>query len=250
MKLESMASTHVGRREHNEDAYCRADGLGLCAVADGMGGYEGGEVASRLAVEAVASFFAEHATDDELTWPWGFDRSMSLAENKVCVAVRLAHRAILNQRQGKLAQMGSTIAMILLVDDRVVLAHVGDSRIYRLRAGRLERMSVDHSMVEQARAQGIEMDEAVAARYRNLITRALGMPQEDERPELRVEQAEPGDVYLLSSDGLHEPLEHEMMQAMLLEHGLHAASLLTRAAYDAGGSDNITAVIARVLPES
>jgi PPM family protein phosphatase len=247
MKLESMASSHVGRRAHNEDAFCRADALGLCVVADGMGGYEGGEVASELAVGAVQAFFTEHAEDAGLTWPWGVDRQMSFEENKACVAVRLAHRAIMEQRQGKLAQMGSTIALIALADARVVIAHVGDSRVYRLRAGVLERMTIDHSMVEQARLQGIDIDDEVAARYRNLITRALGMPQEDERPELRVELAEPGDLYLLSSDGLHEPLDHDQLRAALIEHGIHAASLLTRAAYEAGGSDNITAVIARVV---
>jgi protein phosphatase len=240
MKLESMVSTHVGNRSHNEDSHLCADALGLYLVADGMGGHSSGEVASSLAIETVAHTLSERiASHDHHPIHEAAD-----------LAIQKAHRAIVamqNSSYGKYNGIGTTLAMVWLVEGRVVMAHMGDSRIYRLRDARLEQMTTDHSLVEMLRAQQIDLSEEVANQYKNIITRALGMSHEDAVPDVRVEQALPGDMYLLSSDGLHGVLEHGFLEMMLLEHGLEAAALLTQAAYDAGGSDNITTIVASVV---
>src|SRR5262245_49561371 len=112
--LEHAAATHVGRRSNNEDNFCAEPSLGLYAVADGMGGYEGGEVASRVTVESLVQFFRREATDGESTWPFGLDRALSLGENRLQVAVKLAHAEVAAKKSGPLSQMGSTVAALAI----------------------------------------------------------------------------------------------------------------------------------------
>ncbi len=245
MKLTCTARTHIGRRQNNEDSLICEPSLGLFAVCDGMGGYEGGEIASQLAVETLTKFIKSNLRDRDVTWPYKLDRNLSLDENLVITAARLAHEQISGRREGPLAQMGSTLAMLLTRgSSRAIVAHVGDSRVYRLRCGAFEQLTVDHSMYEElVRASTGNLPSRKGFAYNNVITRALGIngPTELTRVDLQH-----GDIYLLCSDGLSEMLEPEEMARVLQTQPLeHACASLVQAAYDAGGRDNITAVLLR-----
>jgi len=246
MKTEAAALTHQGRRANNEDAFCSESELGLFAVADGVGGYEGGEVASRLAIDTLVGFFRRNAQDPEATWPYRLERHLTFVENMLHVAARLAHQAICTRKEGVLASMGSTLAAVTVHKGEAVLGHVGDSRVYRLRTGHLEQLTRDHSLYEQMRASGGVEGPKSEFPFRNVITRALGMPG-DATLELRREQLMPGDVFLICSDGLSEPVGEAEIAAALESSTVQAScEHLVRRAYDAGGRDNITAVVVRV----
>lgn len=246
MKLSHMACTHQGRRPNNEDAHCVFPDLGLFLVADGMGGYEGGEIASALTIETVGDFYHHNAADREVTWPVAGERNRSLEENIMGVALRLAHSRIRARRQGPLAQMGSTAAGLVLRHGLAIVGHVGDSRVYRLRDGGLEPLTRDHSLYSELQAAGNEeLPDPSSWMYRNVITRALGT--DCARPDLRCEPARPGDRYLLCTDGLLERLEHEELHAQLRDSPpRRACPTLVQQAYDRGGRDNITAVVVEV----
>jgi serine/threonine protein phosphatase PrpC len=248
MRIVSASCTHVGRRNNNEDAHCRVPELGLYAVADGMGGYEGGEVASRLAIDSVIEFVRRNAGDDDVTWPFALERELGLDENLALVAARLANHEVLRRKVGRLGQMGSTLVLLLLHAEHAVLAHVGDSRIYRLRGAELEQLTVDHSVyAELQRQSGGALPPKGETPFGHMITRALGM-SDDTRAEVRRERLEPGDTFLLCSDGLSEVLSEAELACGLAATDLEqACRTLVRQAYDAGGRDNITAVLARVL---
>lgn len=243
LSIDAAARTHRGRRPTNEDAHVVDLDHGLFVVADGMGGYEGGEVASRLVVHTLHDFFVENDLDGEVTWPWGIDTDRGFVENLVTVGIRLANVEVVRRRRGRLAQMGSTVVAVALEGDRLVVAHVGDSRIYRLRAGALEPLTRDHSFVEQLRQMGVvERPEGMG----HIITKAIGFA-EDAEPDLRVEAVRPGDAILLCSDGLTDPLDDDTIEALLgCGDAAEAAEALVEAAYEAGGTDNITALVVRV----
>ncbi len=245
MKLSTTALTHIGRRQNNEDAWISDRTLGLFAVADGMGGYEGGEVASQLAVETLVDFIRRNDSDRDVTWPYALERELSLGENMAKIAARLAHREIAHRRQGRLAQMGSTLAMFLVREHRrAIIAHIGDSRVYRLRNGALEQLTVDHSMYEElVRAGTPDLPPRSEFPYTNVITRALGISG---CADVQTIQLCKGDVYLLCTDGLSEIVAPNYMAKVLRTRSLErACRKLVDAAYQGGGRDNITAVLIR-----
>lgn len=248
--LIASACTFVGRRKRNEDAYVLDAELGLFAVADGMGGYSGGEIASHLAVDALAEFWSASA-DPDATWPYAYDRALGFHENRVDAAVRLANRRICERRTGELRNMGSTVVMLAVRPGAVICAHLGDSRIYRMRRAAngptLEQLTRDHSLYEQLREAGSrDLPPLEEYAYANVVTRALGAAEHD-RPELRSLDLADGDIYLLCSDGLSGVLSPaqiaEMLQANPVEE---AADVLVSAAHEAGSRDNITAIVLRV----
>jgi serine/threonine protein phosphatase PrpC len=249
----ASAHTFVGRRKHNEDAYLLGPEVGVFAVADGMGGYAGGEVASRLAVEALAEFYSYTNDDIEATWPHAFDPTLSFAENRVDAAVRLANRRICAQREGALSDMGATVAMVALQRGSAIVAHLGDSRVYRLRTGPkghvIEQLTRDHSLYEQLREAGAQLPPLAEFTYANVITRALG-PQPVERPELRRIDLRAGDRLLLCTDGLTGPLGEaaiaEMLAGLPIEE---ACERLVHEAFLAGSRDNITAIVIEIRAE-
>lgn len=247
--LTASTCTFVGRRKRNEDALVASPELGLFAVVDGMGGYAGGALASAVAVEALADFFASTDADPEATWPFAHDRRLSMAENRVDAAVRLANRRIRDRRVGEVRDMGATLALIAVRPRGAVIGHLGDSRIYRLRRGAgatLEHLTVDHSLYEQLRAGGVDLPPLADFVHANVVTRALG-PHEDERPELRSLEIAGGDRFLLCTDGLSGPLDDAAIAAILGAAPIDgAADRLVQAAYDAGSRDNITAVVVEV----
>jgi serine/threonine protein phosphatase PrpC len=252
--VQSAALSSVGRRDNNEDAVLHAPELGLFAVADGMGGYEGGEVASQLAIVALEETYRRMRNDTEATFPWRLDGDKTLEENLLVAALRLANRAIVSQRTGRLRDMGSTVVALALCESGVVIAHVGDSRIYRLRGGELTQLTVDHSLFEEVRRSGIEtaMRSKRDCSFANVITRALGLPDRAE-PEVRTLPVESGDLFLLCSDGFSDPLPDAEIEKLLRDAvadggALHknAATKIVAAAYEAGSKDNISALLVQV----
>ncbi|MFO0603844.1 MAG: protein phosphatase 2C domain-containing protein [Polyangiales bacterium] len=244
--IESAARTFTGRRSNNEDAFLAEPSLGLFAVADGMGGYEGGEVASGLAITAMRGFYKRLARDDNATWPFGLDPSLGLDENALAVAMRVADAEVSSQKRGRLSSMGSTVAAVAVRGGHVAIGHVGDSRVYRLRDGALAQLTRDHSLYEEMRATGMELPPRERFPHANVITRALGMCAR-QGPEVSGEALRAGDVYLLCTDGLLETLDEARIGEVLASGDPEAAceDLVTEA-FERGARDNITAVVLRV----
>ena len=242
MLLDTYALSIAGRRANNEDAICARPDLGLFVVADGMGGYEGGEVASAIAVEAIHELVRRTAGDADVTWPYKIDPQRSILENELVVATRLAGDRIAARREGVLRDMGSTVVVLHVADDHAVIAHVGDSRVYRMRDGVVTQMTIDHSLLAQLQASGVVPDENFA--WRHVVTRALGTPTAE--PEVQRAPLVSGDVYLLCSDGLSEVLDLDAIAVLLAQPAEAACHALVDAAFDAGSRDNISAVVVRV----
>ncbi|HEX5746103.1 MAG TPA: protein phosphatase 2C domain-containing protein [Archangium sp.] len=245
MRIDSAGWTHVGRRSHNEDAWMARADLGLFVVADGLGGYEGGEVASRCVVDTFSGFCERVAKDPEATWPHHPRRGHCREEDLLLNCSVLAQRAVLSRRVGQLREMGSTVVALALGARGAAVAHVGDSRLYRLREGRLEVLTRDHSLLEEMREAGVETPGRGESPYGHVITRALGT--QNAEPTVRRLEVRAGDVYLLCSDGLYEPLGPERLAARLGQgSAAGVAEALVHEAYAAGGRDNITAIVVGV----
>ena len=221
--------------------------LGLFMVTDGMGGHAGGEVASRMAIDSVR----EVLEDPDATWPLGLAAPCRFPGPTVLVAgVELANARIFADAARDLARrgMGTTFVGALAWEDRMVIAHVGDSRAYRLRGRRLDVITEDHSLVnEHVRAGLLTRELAHSSPFRNIITRSVGTHANVEVDTL-IDRTRPGDVYLLCSDGLSGLIEHEELTAILLEHRdlCRTVGHLVERANELGGTDNITAVLVRV----
>jgi protein phosphatase len=239
------------RRASNEDSYRSRPDIGLFVVADGMGGHVAGEVASRLAVEAIESFIEETAgADKNRTWPFPFDPSLSLEANRLKAAFRIANRRIaatIADAQD-LRGMATTASAILLAPQGACVAHVGDSRVYVLRPDGLCQLTADHSWVEeQVRAGTLSATAARQHPWRNVVTRALSGGED---PEVDVTQIDPaaGDRYLLCSDGLFSVVTDERIAEILGAAGAldQCCARLIDAANAGGGPDNITALILQI----
>jgi len=254
MEYVAAARTDVGRkRQGNEDSFCVEPELGLYVVADGMGGHAAGEVASRLGVETIREWMGKYLGGADVALVGPPMATCSRQANFLLSSIRLANRVIFDAAQGRreYAGMGTTVVSVLAVDDHVALAHVGDSRIYRIREDGITQLSRDHSLVQQQVEHGIiSPEEAHASQYRHLITRALGL-KESVEVDLVEQPALPGDLLLLCSDGLSDLLEDEEMLAIVQEQGgdLEKACqcLVDRANYK-GGDDNITALLIQARP--
>lgn len=256
MRYVAAAKSDVGRkRRGNEDSFCIAPELGLFIVADGMGGHAAGEVASRLAVDTIREWMAKYPGGAEAALVGPPVPTVSRQANFLLGSIRLANRIIYDTAQGRreYAGMGTTVVSALAMDDRVALAHVGDSRIYRIRRGQIVQLSRDHSLVQQQVDRGIlSPEEAQASQYKHLITRALGL-KESVEVDLAEEAVLSGDVLLLCSDGLSDLLEDEEMLHIVGEHAddLEKAcqALVDRANYR-GGDDNITALLVQAREDA
>ena len=240
------------RRSSNEDSFCTRPDLGLYVVADGMGGHVAGEVASRVAVEAIEIFIQETAgADRNRTWPFPFEPALSLEANRLKAAFRLANRRIASAiaDSSELRGMATTASAILTGPDGACVAHVGDSRVYVLHEGRLSQITNDHSWVEeQVRAGTMSATAARQHPWRNVVTRALSGGED---PEVDVTQIQPAqsERYLLCSDGLFSVVTDEQITALMGERDTPLEQLCQRlidAANTAGGPDNITALVLEV----
>ncbi|MFT3840216.1 MAG: protein phosphatase 2C domain-containing protein [Myxococcaceae bacterium] len=244
-EITAVSLTHIGRRKNNEDNLCVRPELGLFAVADGMGGYEGGEVASQLTIGELSEFVARNRRDPSGTWPCKEDKKRSFVENLLAAGVMVAHQQIVSQRHDALTQMGSTVVAAIADAGRLYFAHVGDSRLYRLRAGALEQLTRDHSLWAELEANGLtDHRSREDFPYRNQITRALGTNAA--KPDVGSVELQSGDTFLLCSDGMYDPVKTEVLAKLMALPMDQIAERLVMAAYDAGGSDNISVVVLRV----
>jgi serine/threonine protein phosphatase PrpC len=241
MNFDAFALSISGRRDNNEDSICVQPDLGLYVVADGMGGYEGGEIASALAVEAIHELVRRTAGDADVTWPYRIDPQRTIHENEVMVATRLANDRISARRTGVLGEMGSTVAVLRFTTEHAIIGHVGDSRVYRMRAGRVDQLTVDHSLANQLIAAGMSPGADFA--WRHVVTRALGTSSGV--PDVMRAHVERGDVFLVCSDGLSEVLSPERIAELLSAPAEIACRALVDAAYAAGSRDNISAIVVR-----
>ncbi len=242
--------SHVGMlREHNEDAVASDMSIGLVLLADGMGGYKAGEVASEIAVLLIASEMTEAMQSTSRLFRTEPD--LLPASNMLINAVEKTNTAIyqIAQLQPECAGMGTTLVAGVFVDNKLVLGHIGDSRMYRLRAKLFEQLTEDHSLVqEQINAGLITTAQAKVARNKNLVTRALGIDPMVEL-ELQEHAVEVGDKYLLCSDGLSDLLSDSEITQILLEQADDietAADKLVEKANEHGGLDNISIVITTI----
>jgi serine/threonine protein phosphatase PrpC len=246
MNLLSHAITTTGRRSNNEDNLCEAAALGLFAVADGLGGYEGGEIASAVAMDTLKAFVERNLRDPQGTWPCREDKKRTFAENLIRAAAVAAHDAIHQRRVGTLRQMGSTLAALHVGLTQAVVGHVGDSRVYRLHDGALTLLTRDHSLWAEMVAAGRDVPARHEFPFKNQITRALGLDG-NASADTSVVDVAPGDRFLLCTDGLYDPFEDAALEA-LLKNGDAAACCqeLVSLAWEKGSADNITAVIVDV----
>ncbi len=252
--IEIVSQTHPGVvRSHNEDSVAQEAACGLVVLADGMGGYNAGEVASGIAVSVVATEIFQRlqgtsptvrdaATGDELG-------VVLLRDN-----IRKANASIFQaaQSQPQYAGMGTTIVSGLFYDNRLVVGHVGDSRMYRFRGETLETITRDHSLLQEQIDSGmISIEDARQSKNKNLVTRAVGIDAEVE-PEIHVHDVQVGDIYLLCSDGLNDMVEDEDIQDTLsaMRGNLPLATeQLIQMANDNGGRDNISVILVKVKDE-
>jgi serine/threonine protein phosphatase PrpC len=256
MRAVAAGATDVGlQREHNEDSFAILEDQELFIVADGMGGHRAGDVASRLATEAIRDFFRTTANEDA-TWPFHIDTRLSEEENRLLSGIRLANRQILehSMRSSDCHGMGTTVvgALFSRQANRIFVGHVGDSRAYRVRGGAIELMTRDHSLVNDYLTAMPELTEEQRSELpKNVITRALGM-QDQVSVDLQGHPVEPGDVYVLCSDGLSGMVEdEEILETVLASDQLQVVCdrLIARANAQ-GGEDNITAVVVRIEPDT
>ena len=248
MHIRYAAKTDPGlKRNHNEDYFCLIEDEQLFLVADGMGGHASGEVASKMAADVIREFFAR-SKDDDATWPYKMDRALSFLENRLVVAIKQANRRIHEAatRDVRMTGMGTTVVIGQICDDKFYIAHVGDSRCYRVRDGVVEQMTRDHSLLEDYKEArpGMTEEEQKKFPHRNVITRALGM-KESVQVDISAAEIKDGDIFLLCSDGLSGPVETPTLRD-LLKVGVDlddAAHKLVAAANNAGGPDNITVLV-------
>lgn len=240
------------RRSSNEDSYSTRPDVGLFVVADGMGGHVAGEVASRVAVEAISAFIEETAgADKNRTWPFPFEPSLSLEANRLKAAFRLANRriaaAIADSQD--LRGMATTASALLVGRDHACVAHVGDSRVYVFRNGKLGQITHDHSWVEeQVRAGAMTPSAARQHPWRNVVTRALSGGEDPEVDVAEVKPA-PHERYLLCSDGLFSVVPDARIAEALSNASLSLEQIcdqLIASANEAGGPDNITTLVLQV----
>ena len=252
IRIEVAGETNVGRkRNHNEDNFALMPEFGLYVVADGMGGHASGEVASKMSIDALREFLSDTAEDPEKTWPYKMDRSKGYEENRLITGVKLANLRIYEtaQREAGKRGMGTTFVGLYAAENGVYIAHVGDSRCYRFREGKLEPMTEDHSLLnDYIKMKRLTPEEIEAFPHKNVIVRALGM-KDTVKVDTRFEIPEPGDTFLLCSDGLAGgPATDEEIEEVLRDSDGDiklTTSRLIEKANENGGPDNITAVLVR-----
>jgi len=244
MTIELAAAVDAGRaRSNNEDSVATDDAVALAVLADGMGGYNAGEVASHMATTFIATELGR----------WLREASIQASDAEVRramdICVENANRAIFDAANAnpQYAGMGTTLVVAVFRDGRLLLGHVGDSRCYRLRSGRLTQITRDHSLLqEQIDAGLITPEQAAFSANKNLVTRAVGV-EDNVLLETHQHEVQAGDLYLLCSDGLSDMVDDAGLEQLLQGHdGLpECTRALIAAANDAGGKDNISVILAR-----
>ena len=250
MKIRYAGSTHVGmKRAHNEDNFFLLAEENLYIVADGMGGHASGEVASQMAVETLASFFIDTARDREITWPYKESREHSYDENRLCTGIKLANRRVFEaaQADARYRGMGTTIVSLLCGAGGAYIGHVGDSRGYLLREGQISQVTQDHSLLnDYLKIHRLSSEEIENFPHKNVIVRALGM-KDSVAVECTKLVPQPGDLFLLCSDGLSGMLPDKVILEVANGEGRgdleRICQALVAQANERGGQDNITVVL-------
>lgn len=253
--LQIVMNTDVGRlRQHNEDKVEIDTKLGLAVLADGMGGHKAGEIASSLAVGTTMEHI-RHELED-------------IDPNAVCTESGRTHGSIIMRKAIQMANhtishtaatqplfqgMGTTIVALLYYHNRLSVGHVGDSRLYRLRDGQFEQLTTDHSLVQDMLNKGyINQEEAKSSAHKNLVTRALGI---ESSVEVDIQEFDtiPGDIYLLCSDGLSDMISDDHIKNITSKHQNNldkASTELIKQANYAGGEDNISVILVKIVCSS
>ncbi len=245
MTLEFFSATDTGRsRNNNEDSVAVDDASGLIVLADGMGGYNAGEVASGMATSFIKTELGRWLTEAS------DNASDTDVRRAMDICVDNANRAIFNAANSnpQCAGMGTTLVVGVFREGRLLMGHVGDSRAYRWRAGRLTQITHDHSLLQEQIDSGlITAEQAAFSSNKNLVTRAVGV-EDTVLLETHLHDVLPGDLYLLCSDGLSDMLDDENIAQLLQTSDAlsEVAAALVDAANEAGGKDNISVVLARV----
>jgi len=250
-RVQAVGLTDTGKvREHNEDSIALDGDIGLFVLADGMGGYNAGEVASGIAVALISK-----ETRDTVAQVLPHDRDRATGE---LMAVRILRNVVARANtsifqaassQPQYAGMGTTLVVALLSDNKLTVAHVGDSRLYRLRDAQLAQLTRDHSLLQEQIDSGmITKEMARRSQNKNLVTRAVGIEPEVEA-DINTFDAKEGDMYLLCSDGLNDMVEDEdiLLTLSSLQTNMPlAANQLVQMANDNGGRDNVSVILIRV----
>lgn len=236
-------------RSHNEDCFDIDPGNQVFVVADGMGGHSHGEIASRIAIDSIREFVARTA-DEDATLPFEMDPRLGRQSNRLKSAIRVAHDKVLKaiRQDASLHGMGTTVVGLLVDGDSAAIAHVGDSRCYRLRDGKLELLTQDHTWVnEQVVAGFLSEEQARVHPLKNVVTRALG-GDADIEVDVREWKVLPGDLYMLCSDGLTTMLsDAEILERLRAPARLEElCARLVRDANARGGFDNISVVLLHI----
>jgi PPM family protein phosphatase len=251
-KIRSVGLSDVGRvREHNEDTIGVDSDIGLLVLADGMGGYNAGEVASGLAVKTIMSLVKE-AVDRQTSTANDFASGLSRASIVLRDAIVRANKIIYQtaKTQPQCEGMGTTIVACIFADNKVSIAHVGDSRAYRLRANHFEQLTMDHSLLQELVDRGFySQAEAARATNKNYVTRALGVEPTVE-VEIHEHPVAKGDFYVLCSDGLSDMVEDEDIHLTISTFSANletVAKQLIQLSNDNGGRDNVSLILAQVV---
>lgn len=252
-RVRFSGDTNVGmKRDHNEDSFYLPVDERLAIVADGMGGHASGEVASRMAVDAIVGYFRDTEGEQQITWPFKVDRGHSHDVNRMTLGIKLANQQIFEQAERKTDchGMGTTVVGALFLDDVLIIGHVGDSRLYRVREGAIEQLTQDHSLLnDYIRMKHLSESEIAAFPHKNVIVRALGMKSSVE-VDILIEHPRIGDLYVLCSDGLSGMVSDADIASLAIEEGDldKLCERLIASANANGGIDNITVVCARLEP--
>jgi protein phosphatase len=253
MNIIAAGLSDVGQqREHNEDSFCILPEYDLFIVADGMGGHRAGDVASKMATHTIASFFQATSKEDA-TWPFHFDPHLSVEENRLITGIKVANKRIFeaSTRFREVHGMGTTVVGALFSRERsrMYVAHVGDSRAYRVRNGEITQLTRDHSLLNDYLLVMPDMTQEQRDELpKNVITRALGM-QDSVVVDLVPEQPQANDVYVLCSDGLSGMMNDEQIRDLVMkcdgDMQAGAKALIERANQN-GGEDNVTVVLLKI----
>jgi protein phosphatase len=251
--LTAFGATHPGRvRKTNEDTFlCDLD-HGLFAVGDGMGGHHAGEVASKLAIDAIRVFLARTGDGDKVTWPYGIDPALSFDANRVATAIRLANRRVFkaSETSEDYAGMGTTVVVALASAGHIAFSSVGDSRIYSFARGTLTQLTQDDSWVTMMLAEGT-LDASAMAHHpmKHVLTKVIGARDHVEC-EVQERVLDGEETFLLSTDGLHGTLDLASIEEVLRSGSSPEllAQTLIQQALERGSTDNVTALIVRHQP--
>ncbi|PCI06899.1 MAG: protein phosphatase [Gammaproteobacteria bacterium] len=251
-KIQLFGKTDIGLlRDHNEDAIACEETIALAIVADGMGGHRGGEMASAITVSTILETITEKTKaihTDETDDDTGYSAESMIVHEAISQANTNVYNSSLTNAQYR--GMGTTIVVALFYDNRYTVAHVGDSRLYRLRDGELEQITRDHSLMQELIERGFyTTEQARNSLNKNLVTRAIGI-DETVQVDIQEDIAMVDDIYLLCSDGVTDMIEDDLIKTAMVNNSNDletAATEIIRLANEAGGKDNISALLVKPI---